>query len=280
MLSSAVSTGMIGRMALDEGFAHEETLTGFKWMGNRALERGDVLFAFEEALGYMWPAVSYDKDGIAAAAVFLRAAVLWQENEGLTPWDKLQQLYRRHGFFENMNTYFRSVDPKSVTKALFENITQLGQPFPTLVGDRKVIRWRDLKIGYDSANPPSYAASLPSVSSDSPMITCWLAGRSDSASVRDSVVLDKGVRFTVRASGTEPKVKRKFLEPSSVCNSNTDKHGPVYVECESSSSRLAKAGAAEVLQYLINNWFNLPGLTVESRYGRLVLRKSQNDVQG
>lgn len=209
ILSSAVSTGMIGQMALAEGFVHEETLTGFKWMGKRALERGDVLYAFEEALGYMWPTVCYDKDGIAAAAVFLRAVADWQEEEGLTPWGKLQQLYKRHGYFENLNTYFRSVDPKSVTKTLFERITQLGQPFPTHVSGRKVLRWRDLTIGYDSANPPSYAASLPSVSRDSPMITCWLAGKSETASTGDPVILDKGVRFTVRASGTEPKVKRR-----------------------------------------------------------------------
>lgn len=209
ILSSAVSTGMIRQMALDEGFIHEETLTGFKWMGKRALERGDVLYAFEEALGYMWPAVCYDKDGIAAAAVFLGAVADWQEEEGLTPWGKLQQLYKRNGYFENLNTYFRSVDPKSVTKTLFERITQLGQPFPTHVGGRKVLRWRDLTIGYDSANPPSYAASLPLVSKDSPMITCWLAGKSETASAGDPVILDKGVRFTVRASGTEPKVKRR-----------------------------------------------------------------------
>lgn len=209
ILTSAVSTGMIGRMALDEGFIHEETLTGFKWMGKRAMERGDVLYAFEEALGYMWPAICYDKDGIAAAAVFLRAIAIWQEEEGLTPWGKLQQLYKRHGCFESMNTYFRSVDPKSVTKQLFEKIAQLGHPFPTHVGGRKVLRWRDLTIGYDSENPPSYTASLPTAATDSPMITCWLAGKSDAASAGDSIVLDKGVRFTVRASGTEPKVKRR-----------------------------------------------------------------------
>ena len=60
---------------------------------------------------------------------------------------------------------------------------------------------------------------------------------------------------------------------------DSDKHGSVYLECESSSSQLAKAGAAEVLRYLINNWFNLPGLVVESKYGRLVLSSSENYVQ-
>jgi len=215
ILSSAVSTGMIAQMALDEGFPHEETLTGFKWLGGRAINRKDVLFAFEEALGYMWPAVCYDKDGITAAAVFLRAMATWRQEENLTPWGKLQQLYTRHGFFDNLNTYFRSMDPTTTTSMLFEKIRQFGKPFPAFVGDRKVLRWRDLTIPFDSANPPSYTPTLPSVSSDSPMITCWLAGKCQGTHTDESVALDHGVRFTVRASGTEPKVKRKiFLTPS------------------------------------------------------------------
>lgn len=69
-------------MALDEGFVHEEMLTVFKRIGKRAVERGDVLYASEEALGYMWPAVCYDEDGTAAAAaVFLRTVARWQEEE-------------------------------------------------------------------------------------------------------------------------------------------------------------------------------------------------------
>lgn len=56
----------------------QETLTGFKWMGNRALEvlaqaarderPARVLFAFEEAIGYMCGTNVFDKDGISALA--------------------------------------------------------------------------------------------------------------------------------------------------------------------------------------------------------------------
>jgi phosphomannomutase len=43
-------------MAQAEGFLFEETLTGFKWLGNRALQmnaqpRHVALMAFEEAIG-------------------------------------------------------------------------------------------------------------------------------------------------------------------------------------------------------------------------------------
>ncbi|KAI2534030.1 PGM2 isoform 3, partial [Pan troglodytes] len=55
MLSSTVSSKILRAIALKEGFHFEETLTGFKWMGNRAKQLIDqgktVLFAFEEAIG-------------------------------------------------------------------------------------------------------------------------------------------------------------------------------------------------------------------------------------
>ena len=49
----------------EEGFHYEETLTGFKWLGNRALELQQqgfhVLFAFEEAIGFMLGTAVRDK---------------------------------------------------------------------------------------------------------------------------------------------------------------------------------------------------------------------------
>ena len=58
MLASTVSSRMLAAMARAEGFEFWETLTGFKWLGNMALEleqRGPTpLFAFEEAIGFMF----------------------------------------------------------------------------------------------------------------------------------------------------------------------------------------------------------------------------------
>lgn len=58
MLASTVSSKALAAMATAEGFHFEETLTGFKWLGNRAeqleAEGYTVLFAFEEAIGYMF----------------------------------------------------------------------------------------------------------------------------------------------------------------------------------------------------------------------------------
>ena len=57
-VNSAISSKMLRSMARKEGMAFEETLTGFKWMANRAhgFERNDgktVLLCYEEAIGFM-----------------------------------------------------------------------------------------------------------------------------------------------------------------------------------------------------------------------------------
>lgn len=73
MLASTVSSIILGSIAKAEGVKFEDTLTGFKWMGSRAKELIDdgqtVLFAFEEAIGFMFGSNVLDKDGVSAAAV-------------------------------------------------------------------------------------------------------------------------------------------------------------------------------------------------------------------
>lgn len=74
MLSSTVSSGVLGAMAEAEGFHFQDTLTGFKWMGNVAdelIQSGRVfLFAFEVEIGFLIGDISLDKDGVRTAPVF------------------------------------------------------------------------------------------------------------------------------------------------------------------------------------------------------------------
>lgn len=193
MLNTAVSTAMLRSMAEVEGVYYEETLTGFKWLGNKAIElesQGyDVRFAFEEAIGYMIPSIVHDKDGISAAAFFLDAARSWKEQEGLTAWEKLQQLYERYGYFETANTYLLSPDPAR-TAQVFALIREREDPFPSHLGRRKILRWKDLTVGYDSGTD-DHVPTLPAVT-DGQMIWCELEG---------------SVKLTMRSSGTEPKIK-------------------------------------------------------------------------
>jgi phosphoglucomutase len=228
MLSSTVSSRMLSRMASVEGFHFVETLTGFKWLGNVAQdlqrEGWDAAFAFEEAIGYMFPSIVWDKDGIAAAAVFLTAWQRWHA-QGLTPRSKLQQLYERYGYFADANTYVISPSP-DITNTVFTAIRQLhpsGSGRPEKVGARKVLRWRDLTLGFDSAAaPPEHRPTLP-VDPGAQMITCEL---------EDDVV------FTVRGSGTEPKIK-------------------FYIEATAKSAEQAQARADGTLRDLLEEWFRI-----------------------
>ena len=192
---------MLEKMALSKNFHFQEALTGFKWMANVAQELEKqgftVPFAFEEALGYMFPSVCYDKDGISAAMVFLSAEAKWRE-QGLTPYGKLQQLFKEYGYYETLNTYFRSPSPQ-ISTALFQKIRSASYRTKGSLGQFKILRWRDMTEGYDSGTADN--KPLLPIDSSSQMLTLWL---------------DREVRFTFRASGTEPKVKSESDCPNRV----------------------------------------------------------------
>lgn len=67
-------------------------------MGNRShelLSQGkEVLFAFEEAIGYMFGTTVLDKDGISAAAIMAEFAG-WLYSQGKTFQQQLEDLYLR-----------------------------------------------------------------------------------------------------------------------------------------------------------------------------------------
>ena len=78
MISSTVSSKILRAIAQKEGFKFEETLTGFKWIANKAYDimqcGGEVVFAFEEAIGFMCGTTVLDKDGIGAFSVVCEMA--------------------------------------------------------------------------------------------------------------------------------------------------------------------------------------------------------------
>lgn len=125
MLASTVSSKMLRRMAEVEGFLFDETLTGFKWIGNRAidLQRNEgiyVAFAYEEAIGFTIGDIVYDKDGVSTAAFFAEFAVRLDE-EGSTAMQYLEGLYRKYGYFITDNSYFYCYD-QDVIRNIFDRI--------------------------------------------------------------------------------------------------------------------------------------------------------------
>uniref|UniRef100_A0A7N6BEM4 Phosphoglucomutase 2 n=1 Tax=Anabas testudineus TaxID=64144 RepID=A0A7N6BEM4_ANATE len=195
MLSSTVSSKILRAIALKEGFHFEETLTGFKWMGNRAsdlLDQGKtVLFAFEEAIGYMCSPSVLDKDGVSAAAIAGEMiSYLATKNTSLS--QQLSTIYEEYGYHISKNSYFICHD-QEVIRSLFErlrNYTGQKDSYPKECGRFSISAVRDLTTGYDS-NQPDNKAILPT-SSSSQMIT---------------FTFSNGGVATMRTSGTEPKIK-------------------------------------------------------------------------
>lgn len=104
----------------------QETLTGFKWMGNMShslLQVGhEVLFAFEEAIGFMYGTTVLDKDGISAGVVIAElAGHLYDQNKTFS--DLLVDIYNKYGQFVSINSYFLCHSAE-VKKKLFDSLRE------------------------------------------------------------------------------------------------------------------------------------------------------------
>lgn len=226
MLNSTVSSQALRGVCEKWGVHYEDTLTGFKWIGNRAIDLEAngyrVPFAYEEAIGYMFEVV-HDKDGVSAAVVALQMIAEWQRR-GTHALAELERLYSEVGYYVEANSYYVTPDP-SVTDRVFSLIRQSATPHPATIGRYQVTSWRDLTVGYDSAT----ADHVPTlhVSPSSQMITVQLA---------DPAAEGVRVRFTARGSGTEPKLK-------------------VYIEAHAASHAVAARTARDVWDVLRVEWF-------------------------
>ncbi|CAG9834739.1 unnamed protein product [Diabrotica balteata] len=196
MLSSTVSSMILNTMSKKEGFKFIDTLTGFKWLGNKALELekegNKVIFCFEEAIGFMVSTEVLDKDGVSAAAQ-VASMVSYVYSQNKTVADQLNEIYDTYGLHISMNSYYICHEPP-IIKEIFRQIrNKRGEntyPESILNGKYKITSVRDLTTGYDN-NQPDNKAILP-VSADSEMIT---------------FNFDNGLVCTLRTSGTEPKIK-------------------------------------------------------------------------
>jgi len=193
MLASTVSSKYLSVMAKKEGFMFEDTLTGFKWMGNVASQREKqgktFLFAYEVEIGFLVGNLNYDKDGIRTACIFTELANRLYD-EGKTCHERLNELYKKYGYFEMENSYFFYNDKKNLDD-LFTEILNNGK-YHEKMFNYKITRVRDVKRGYDSIDIDK-VCNLPRC--DNEMI---------------SFSFENGAFATIRPSGTEPKLKYYF----------------------------------------------------------------------
>jgi phosphomannomutase len=179
--NSIVSSRLLAAMAKAAGVAHEETLTGFKWISRVQ----GLRYGYEEALGYcVDPPHVRDKDGVSAALVVAEmTATLKSEGRSLT--DVLDDLAVAHGVHATDALSVRVADLSLIGKVM----SRLREHPPTEVAGTAVSRTDDLSTGSD-ALPPTDGLRY---------------------------FLEDDSRIIVRPSGTEPKLKvyLEVIEPVS-----------------------------------------------------------------
>jgi phosphomannomutase len=182
VVTTIVSSPQLGVIARDLGAAYDETLTGFKWIANRALARSaseplDFLFGYEEAIGYTVGTVARDKDGVGSALVMADCAA-WCHARGTTLFGYLEEIHRAHGLFvaTQKNYTFSGTEGGTIIRAIMNGFRERQ---PTSIGGLAVSRTLDYQAGVGDL-PPSNVIAFE---------------------------LDGGSRVTLRPSGTEPKIK-------------------------------------------------------------------------
>ncbi|HEX6230478.1 MAG TPA: phospho-sugar mutase [Actinomycetota bacterium] len=186
VINTIVSSPMLRSLCEGYGARFEQTLTGFKWICNAALDleaagEGRFCFGYEEALGYTVGGAVRDKDGISAALVFADLVASLRDRGRSVP-DRLGELYRRHGLWVSL---LRSVTRTGAAgrAEIDAGVRTLAADPPDALAGMAVIGVTDFRRGAEGR--PRW---LPA----SPLIV---------------VDLDGGGRVSVRPSGTEPRLK-------------------------------------------------------------------------
>ncbi|MGN7456793.1 phospho-sugar mutase [Paenibacillus pasadenensis] len=184
-----VKTIVTSEMGADIAKAHGadviDTLTGFKYIGEKMTEfertgSHAFLFGYEESYGYLTGMYARDKDAVVAAMLIAEAAAYYK-HQGKTLYDVLLELYDEYG------TYLEGLESRTL-KGL-DGVQKIGAIMdsfrsapPAEAGGVKIAEVLDYSIGLDGLPKENVLKYL----------------------------LEDGSWFTLRPSGTEPKIKVYF----------------------------------------------------------------------
>jgi phosphomannomutase len=168
VVTTLVSSALLGKMAKQARVRFAETFTGFKWIGRTILDHPEsrFVFGYEQALGYLVAPRPLDKDGISAAVLLAEVAAV-AAAEGTTLQARLDRITERFGRHVIRDASVR-LDPAVGARA----VAKLQANPPRTLGGAKI---REV-LSYPAADLLRFE-------------------------------LEGGIRVQVRPSGTEPKVK-------------------------------------------------------------------------
>ncbi|EAF1189423.1 phospho-sugar mutase [Listeria monocytogenes] len=192
MINTIVTGDLGGRIAHDFGINHIQTLTGFKYIGEKIAEmegtEKNFLFGYEESYGYLIAPFVRDKDAVQAALLTAEMALFYKK-EGTTLLQKLTNLYEKFGYHkEHLHTI--TLDDSDGTAKMNQVIDALRKA-PTFIPGITVLE--------------DFLTSKRTNLSTMEMTNIELP--------KENVLkfyLNDNAWFAIRPSGTEPKCKIYF----------------------------------------------------------------------
>jgi len=192
--NTIVSSPLGGIIANSYGVAVEQTLTGFKYIGDkiaRAIENHGKTFimGYEESYGYLLNSQVRDKDAVQSVTLIVEMANYYK-NRGITLYQKYIELEKKFGYFVESQVSYKAPGKEGLAK-----IAAIMEDF----------RARDLK---------EIAGEMVVISEDYKSLIRKENGKESHLEYENSNVLryvfDDGSFVAVRPSGTEPKIKFYF----------------------------------------------------------------------
>lgn len=193
MFNTVVTSDLGEKVAYAHGVETEKTLTGFKFIGEKVAKyeqnhAKNYVFGYEESYGSLIKPFVRDKDAPQACLMLAEAASWYKENEGKDLVDVLEDLYKKHGTYEESQIAIE-LDGEAGANRIKKILSDLREDSPAEIAGVPVVRSEDFKESLIREN-----------------------GKTEELKgfVKSDVLkyfLEDGSWIAVRPSGTEPKCK-------------------------------------------------------------------------
>lgn len=196
VIETIVSTKMVKPIADYYNVGMTETLTGFKYIGEKIKEyeltgSNEYLFGFEESYGCLIGTHARDKDAIVATMGVCELAAYYK-SKGITLYDALIALYEKFGYYKEGLESLTLKGIEGIEKINFILSTLREKP-PVELNGVKVVEARDYE--HDEIKDLISGSTKPTGLPKSNVLY---------------YVLEDGSWLCIRPSGTEPKMKFYF----------------------------------------------------------------------
>ena len=146
IITTVVSSELTKAIAENYGAKVFETLTGFKWIGEkiRKFEKENsykYLFGFEESYGCLIAPHARDKDGISAVMALCEATAFYK-NKGWSLWEQMIKIYEKYGYYREgqVSIVLKGADGAEEIK---NKMAKMRSNPPTELAGLKVLEVRD-----------------------------------------------------------------------------------------------------------------------------------------